>query len=264
MDGTSFRRTGGWLGAAGSAGIEFTQAGLSFVVEDEGVSCAFDGGDFALKVDGEQKLWPTRVVLGPGSVVDILPGGAGNYGYIRFDREIDVPVVMGSRATSSIAGLGGFEGRALGRGDVLRFGAALAPGRAPHPHAAEVAARPIRVTWGIHADGFDPAIRQRFAEESFVISNQIDRMGVRLTDRSNVFAGASILSLVSDAVVPGDIQILGDGTPIVLMRDHQPTGGYPRIATVVTADFDRLAQMRPGSEVRFEPITVAHAQELMR
>jgi allophanate hydrolase subunit 2 len=79
-----------------------------------------------------------------------------------------------------------------------------------------------------------------------------------------VFTGSQILSLVSDVVVPGDIQILGDGTPIVLMRDHQPTGGYPRIATVVSADLDRFAQLRPGSEVRFEPVTVAHARELKR
>ena len=64
---------------------------------------------------------------------------------------------------------------------------------------------------------------------------------------------------MSDAIVPGDIQILGDGTPIVLMRDHQPTGGYPRIATVISADIDRFAQLRPGTEVTFQPVTVAKA-----
>jgi allophanate hydrolase len=79
-----------------------------------------------------------------------------------------------------------------------------------------------------------------------------------------VFTDAKILSLVSDAVVPGDIQILGDGTPIVLMRDHQPTGGYPRIATVLTDDLDRFAQLRPGSHLRFRPLTVAHAEGLKR
>ncbi len=121
---------------------------------------------------------------------------------------------------------------------------------------------PIRVVWGIHADRFDNAMRQRFVTDDFVVSPQLDRMGVRLADRKRVFADAKILSLVSDAVVPGDIQILGDGTPIVLMRDHQPTGGYPRIATVASADFDRFAQMRPGTEVRFEPVTVAHAEGL--
>ena len=67
---------------------------------------------------------------------------------------------------------------------------------------------------------------------------------------------------MSDAIVPGDIQILGDGTPIVLMRDHQPTGGYPRIATVITADIDRFAQLRPGSPVAFRPVSVDHAHQL--
>src|SRR5690606_39536296 len=71
-----------------------------------------------------------------------------------------------------------------------------------------------------------------------------------------------VLSLVSDAIVPGDVQILGDGTPIVLMRDHQPTGGYPRIATLVSADLDRFAQLRPGTPVRFEPVTLARAHAI--
>jgi allophanate hydrolase len=89
-------------------------------------------------------------------------------------------------------------------------------------------------------------------------------MGVRLEDGEGVFAEAGSLSLVSDAIVAGDIQILGDGTPIVLMRDHQPTGGYPRIATVISADLDRFAQLRPGSPVAFVPVTVEHAQALLR
>ncbi len=79
-------------------------------------------------------------------------------------------------------------------------------------------------------------------------------MGVRLDDPARLFREQRRLSLVSDAVVPGDIQILGDGTPIVLMRDHQATGGYPRLATVVSADLDRFAQLRPGSEVGFRPV----------
>ena len=79
-------------------------------------------------------------------------------------------------------------------------------------------------------------------------------MGVKLEDAAGIFQDQRRLSLVSDAIVPGDIQILGDGTPIVLMRDHQPTGGYPRIATIVSADLDRFAQMRPGTAVIFRPV----------
>ena len=114
--------------------------------------------------------------------------------------------------------------------------------------------------WGIHADLFDASVRASFAAATFAISPSLDRMGVRLADTAGVFTGQRRLSLVSDAIVAGDIQILGDGAPIVLMRDHQPTGGYPRIATVVSADFDRFAQLRPGTEVRFRPVTLEHAR----
>ena len=79
-------------------------------------------------------------------------------------------------------------------------------------------------------------------------------MGVRLEDGGGLFREQRRLTLVSDAIVPGDIQILGDGTPIALMRDHQPTGGYPRIATIVSADLDRFAQMRPGTALTFTPV----------
>src|SRR5690606_33402537 len=124
-----------------------------------------------------------------------------------------------------------------------------------HPRAFVPVGGPIRCLWGLHADLFSEAVRLAFVSAPFVVSPRIDRMAVRLDDRTGVFRGVRALSLVSDAVVPGDVQILGDGTPIVLMRDHQPTGGYPRIATVLDADLDRLAQLRPGSEVRFQPVT---------
>jgi 5-oxoprolinase (ATP-hydrolysing) subunit C len=261
MDRGAFVRAGGWLGEAGTTGIEFTMAGLSFAV-DGSVSMACDGGVFDLSIDGVTRLWPARAVLTDGAVVDIRPGAAGNYGYLRFDREIDVPLVMGSRSTSSIAGIGGLAGRPLLAGDVIEFGASVPRRPSQHPQPTAAKEGPIRVIWGLHADRFDNATRQRFVAEGFVVSPQLDRMGVRLADKSGVFAGATILSLVSDAVVPGDIQILGDGTPIVLMRDHQPTGGYPRIATVISADFDRFAQLRPGTEVKFEPVSVAHAEAL--
>lgn len=261
MDRAAFERAGGWLGAAGTTGIEFTTAGIGFVAEGS-VSIAVDGGAFDLIIDGEAKPWPTRALLKAGAVVEIRPGPFGNYGYLRFDREVAVPLVMGSRATSSIAGIGGFDGRALKVGDTLPLGATLPRGRGQHPTPAALKDGPIRVIWGIHADRFSNAIRQRFVTDTFVVSPQLDRMGVRLADPQRVFAEAKILSLVSDAVVPGDIQILGDGTPIVLMRDHQPTGGYPRIATVVSADLDRFAQLRPGTQLRFEPVTVTHAEGL--
>jgi len=108
----------------------------------------------------------------------------------------------------------------------------------------------------VHADLFDPRERAGFVAGQFHVSRRLDRMGVRLEDRSGVFSHAQHLSLVSDAVVPGDIQILGDGTPIVLMRDHQPTGGYPRIGTLLGEEIGRFAQMRPGKPVSFKPVSL--------
>lgn len=263
MDRGAFRRAGDWLGGAGSTGIEFTQAGLAFGVEQGALAMACDGGDFSISINGTNKRWPLRAVLKSGDRVDITPGPSGNYGYLRFDRELDVPIVMASRATNSIAGLGGLEGRPLATNDLLRFGAQVPRIASAHPSASPSAQdAPLRVIWGLHADRFPHAVRESFISGTLKVSVKLDRMGVRLEDPAGTFAATRALSLVSDAIVPGDIQILGDGTPIILMRDHQPTGGYPRIATVIAADLDRLAQMRPGSELRFAPVTVAHAHTI--
>ncbi len=263
MDNGAFRRAGDWLGGAGSTGLEFTQAGLAFRVEQGPLAIAGDGGDFSIRINGTTKRWPLRVVLKTSDIVDITPGPAGNYGYLRFDREVDVPMVMGSRATNSIAGLGGLEGRPLAANGRLSFGPQVPRTLSAHPSAkAHVQDEPLRVIWGLHADRFPQSVRESFISGTLKVSANLDRMGIRLEDPTAIFAASRALSLVSDAIVPGDIQILGEGTPIILMRDHQPTGGYPRIATVITADLDRLAQMRPGSVLRFVPVTVAHAQTL--
>lgn len=256
MDRRAFARAAGWLGGAGSTGIEFT-SGLALVAEEGPLGVAADGGDYRLKVNGTAYEWPARVLLKTGDQLEIGPGARGNYGYLRFDAEIDVAAVLGSRATNSIAGLGG---RVLAAGDRLALAGAVRRGMSAHPRPAEPVEGPIRVIWGLHAEHFPNATRQRFVTDGLVVSARMDRMGVRLEDRGGMFATPPVLSLVSDAIVPGDIQILGDGTPIVLMRDHQPTGGYPRIATVISADLDRFAQLRPGAAVRFQSVTVAHAQ----
>lgn len=261
MDRGAFRRAGAMLGCAGGEAIEFSAGGLGFTVEERAVAAAFTGGAFTLRINGQGIDWPARVALRAGDRVEIVPGPAGNYGYVRFDRTIDVPLVLGSRSTNLVAGLGGFQNRALRPGDGLAL-IDLEDGMPAEAGAADGGAGPIRFIWGLHAELFAPAMRQAFIETPFRVSRRLDRMGVRLEDPAGVFAGMAALSLVSDAVVAGDVQILGDGTPIVLMRDHQPTGGYPRIATVISADLDRLTQLRPGAELAFRPVTLHKAREL--
>jgi biotin-dependent carboxylase-like uncharacterized protein len=258
MDRGAFAAAGALLQHRGTTGIEFTAAGMAFRVDGPlRVGCA--GGQFTLSVNGNPQEWPAQLGLTEGDTVEITPGAAGNYGYLRFDREIDVAPVLGSRSTNLTVGLGGYKGRALRVEDRIVFGGPGVQATAPAlPTGVEDG--PVRVVWGLHADLFDAHARNEFATSTFVISTGLDRMGVRLTDPKQIFLSQRRLSLVSDAIVPGDIQILGDGTPIVLMRDHQPTGGYPRIATVVSADLDRFAQLRPGTEVRFRPVTLEHAR----
>ncbi len=261
MDRAAFVNAAALISNPASAGLEFTMAGLAFAVQGGPLKAGLDGGIFGLKLNGRLCAWPCVLDLSDGDRVEISPGPAGNYGYVRFDKKIDVPELLGSRATNLIVGLGGHEGRALKAGDALDLVATDASTAEPAVDQKRFIGT-VRVTWGLHADLFAPDIRQRFVGSSFIVSPQLDRMGVRLKDTGGVFADSRHLSLVSDSVVAGDIQILGDGTPIVLMRDHQPTGGYPRIATVISQDLDLFAQLRPGTELRFVPVTVEHAQSI--
>lgn len=251
----------GWRSAAGGpTGIEFTRAGLEFELLVGTLTVGVGGGRFHLRVNGVRLDWPAQVVLKPGDRLAITPGRIGLYGYVRFDGDIDVPEVLGSRATNTIARLGGLEGLTLGAGDEL---AIIASDRldAPEPLPPVDGETPFRFVWGLHADLFGDVLRERFVTGTFHVSPRLDRMGVRLEDRDGVFSASQHLSLVSDSVVAGDVQILGDGTPIVLMRDHQPTGGYPRIATLLSAEVSRFAQMRPGAALRFAPVALQNASE---
>ncbi|GLQ57664.1 biotin-dependent carboxyltransferase family protein [Devosia nitrariae] len=261
MDSQAFAAAAAALGGAGPAGIEFTTSGLDIEVVAGGCRFALAGGQFTASLNDVAIAWPDVGDLQQGDRLHIGPGPVGNYGYLRFDKGIHLPLVMGSQATNLRAGIGGFAGRALAAGDILGLiePEQLDPGQQA---VAAASAGPIRVLWGLHADAFPPEVHSRFLQKEFVITSRMDRMGVRLDDPEGVFRASSGLSLVSDAVVAGDIQILGDGTPIVLMRDHQPTGGYPRIATVIGSDLDRLAQMRPGTHVRFESVSLVHAHRL--
>ncbi|QQR40673.1 5-oxoprolinase subunit C family protein [Devosia rhizoryzae] len=262
MDRAAFERAGLRSGAIDDAGIEFTHSGLALVVEGEPARIGWAGGKFRVELNGTELLWPGSAVLKEGDNLSITPGSSGVYGYLRFSSRLQLPGVLGSVATSSRARLGGLEGRPLRAGDELTLiGKGVQPIDIIEPDGSDA---PIRFIWGVHAERFSKNVRERFTDATFRVSPSMDRMGVRLVDEGGVFAGASILSLVSEPVMPGDIQILGDGTPIVLMRDHQPTGGYPRIGTVITADLDRFAQLRGGSTVAFAPVTVDHAHRLLR
>jgi len=220
---------------------------------------------------------------------------AGCRAYVAFAGGIDVPVVLGSRATYVRAGLGGLDGRALAIGDVLplgkpgersrRLAAGIPVGRiahwgpGPHPAARIGQNIEVRALRGSHFDALQPeAARALLApaagteaqpavptgappqSEWFVVSGESDRMGYRLEGPSLELAEP--LELVSQPVAFGTVQLPPGGKPIVLMADRQTTGGYPRVLEVISADLPLLAQAPPGTHVRFREVSLDEARRL--
>jgi KipI family sensor histidine kinase inhibitor len=200
--------------------------------------------------------WPVppaiAVLARPGNVLRFTGRVRGCRAYVAFAGGLDVPMLMGSRSTDLTAGFGGHEGRALRAGDAL---AVAAPG------AERIGARvrdwiggdetiAVRVVPGPQADHFAPATFERFLAVEWTVATTSDRAACRLAGPRLEHAGPDEIS--SEGMVPGSIQVPPDGQPIVMLADGPTTGGYPRIATVVTADLALLAQALPGSgRVRF-------------
>jgi antagonist of KipI len=275
MDAFALRAANALVGnPSGAAGLEFT---LQDLVLQAQADClvALTGTGFELEVDGRRlpawmavavrRRWIIHLheVTGEG-------GAGGGWGYLAVNGGITVPVVMGSRSTYLRGGFGGFDGRPLQAGDILPVGPfnpavlELAGRCLPaslRPAYARQAA--IQVILGPQADYFTEGGIQTYLENEYAVTHLSDRMGYRLDGPPVQHArGADILS---EGVCFGSVQVPADGCPIVLMADRQTAGGYPKIATVISADLPLLAQCAPGSgRVRFRTTTVSAAQARYR
>ncbi|MFM7136222.1 MAG: 5-oxoprolinase subunit PxpB [Planctomycetota bacterium] len=205
-----------------------------------------------------------------GTQLSLGHATAGCRGYLAVAGGIDVESVLGSRSTLVVAALGGYAGRPLRAGDRLGVGSGFTPaGPCPSVAAgfppAELGVRfgdrqrVLRIIPGEHADAFDAEAWSR----RFRTSSRSDRMGVRLEGGSLSGSGA-FAGMASVAVFPGTVQVPPDGQPIVLLADAQTIGGYPVLGQVIAADLPRAAQLRPGDEVRFEPVSLAEAHAALR
>ena len=193
---------------------------------------------------------------------DATSGGAR--GYLAVAGGFDVPVVLGSRSTALGAGFGGVAGRALRAGDRLAAGAPpgeLTPPPARWPGLPAPDAGPIRVLPGPHAGDLDPAVLRSLVDTTWAVDSASDRVGLRLA--GPLLPGSPTAELASHGVVAGAIQLPPDRQPIVLLVDHQPTGGYPVAAVVIMADLPRLGQLPPGGPVRLALVTPAEAQRAL-
>ena len=254
-----------------SAALEFTVLGGRLKVLDADCAIAF-GGTAALHL-GETGAWPARALapwqshrLPAGATLTIGPLERGVRGYLAVSGGIAVPPVLGSASTLTRARLGGLDGRALARGDVLDTGESRR--RSPRRWLASgdagwfYRAAPVGVVLGPQQDHFASGEIERFLGATYRLAPQSDRMGLRL--EGPAIAHAKGADIITDPIAAGSIQIPGAGQPLIAMNDRQTTGGYPKIATVISADLPRLAQMRPGPPVRFESLEPAQAVQRWR
>lgn len=250
---------------ADAAALEVSDGGL-VVVADRAVTLA--GASVAIEIDGVELGWSVGVVtVAAGARVSVRPDSGARWGYLAAAGGIAAPSWLGSAATHLVSGLGG---GVLGAGDVLPVDGAVLRSELDGG-VAEVelsVGGPVRVVLGPQDRHFGDEVVARLRSSPFEVTAQADRMGMRLDGPS--LAPADALAIPSEPVVRGSIQVAGDGVPTVLLADHQPTGGYPKIATVISCDLDGLARRRPGAALRFdavgpdEAVTAARAEAARR
>ena len=245
-----------------AASLEVTMLGPELTTTGD-VVCAVAGATFDLTCDDRAAPVNMPFVLRRGERLRFRGRGAGARAALAFAGGIDSEVVLGSRATSLISRMGPFGGRPLAAGDRLPIGELPRLERAaPRLLALPRGGARLRVMWGPHDGRFTDDARQTLIARRYVVTQDSNRMGYRLDGA--VLAQADATDMLSDATPIGSLQVPPAGRPILLMADRQTTGGYPKIATVITADLPLAGQLAPGDWIEFVPCTRGAAVDALR
>ncbi len=238
--------------------IEMAGSGGSFSADTD-IRIALTGAKMAANIDGDPLIWNASHMLPAGAKLTIGGAQNGSYGYLHVGGGFATDPQMGSRASHLSAGLG----HALKSGETLPVGADSGKDTAMTlPADPRFGGGVVRVVASMQTEAFAIETRERFFQTPFKRDTRANRMGVRMDHEGDGFSTDGQLSIVSEVIVPGDIQITGDGAPFVLMCECQTTGGYPRIGTVIPCDLPRIAQAQAGTPIRFEFIGLDQAATL--
>jgi antagonist of KipI len=243
--------------------LEITLMGPVLTVLEDTV-IAICGGNLSPKVNGKTvSMWKSFVVK-KGQQIEFGQPKEGARAYLSTAGGFDVPRIMGSKSTYLKARIGGLDGRALQKDDIL-YGIEERPmksGRSLHGDEIPTYQKEvdIRVVLGPHLSDFSDEAISTFLSSSYEVTPQSDRMGYRL--KGPKIEHKTSADIISEAIPLGGIQVPANGEPIILMADRQTTGGYTRIATVISSDIPLLAQALPGAQIRFKAVSVEEAQEM--
>ena len=226
---------------------------------------ALAGADQAARLNGQPIANWTCLDAEAGDVLMLDFARSGCRSYLAIAGGVDVPPVMGSRSTYLRGGFGGYEGRPLRKGDILRCG--RAEGSPVYEHELPRGIIPqytdepvLRAVMGPQDDYITPEGIAAFLWESYETTTRMDRMGCALSGPP--IAHGKGADIISDGIVAGAIQVPGSKQPIILMADAQTTGGYVKIATIASFDLPLVAQLQPGCRVRFKAVSLLEAREI--
>jgi antagonist of KipI len=266
MDGPALRVANRLVGnPEHAAALEFTLAGPEIRFARDHWA-AIVGSRFEAALDERSVPHAESFPVGRGQTLKIGRTLEGARGYLAVSGGIDVPPLLGSRSTFAAGGFGGLEGRPLRSGDRLPTGAVASEPRrrrlAREVLPAYVEGAVLRAIPGPQGEAFTPRGLEAFFGSGFRVSPRSDRMGLRLEGPTVEQARGA--DLLPEGTAPGAVQVPADGRPIVLGVDRPTTGGYVKIATVISADLPRLGQAKPGDRLHFLPVSVDEARALYR
>lgn len=247
--------------------IEMTMMGMTVTFDADAV-IALTGADMQPYRNDEEDPLPlyTATQVHKGDVIKMGAAVSGMRGYLAVAGGFDLPFVMGSLSTNLKCGLGGYQGRKLKAGDVLPLRETLDLGligaRQTAPENDYPKSLTVRVVLGPQEDYFTNQGIETFLGSWYTVSGQSDRMGVRL--EGSKIENKNGVDIISDGIATGAVQIPASGTPIIMMADRQTTGGYAKIATVISADLKRMAQASPGTKIHFVAVSQKDAVKLKK
>jgi len=250
----------------GAAAIEMTMLGGTFRFNDSRL-VAICGADMQAALDGAVVPNWSAFTVPAGSELAFGYAVSGCRAYLAVQGGVDVPRVLNSRSTYTRAAVGGLQGRALLKDDVLNVGQDNEADVTAQVLAAQYVPSygeniSLRVLLGPQDDMFTADAIQTFFTGEYTISNEADRMGYRLEGPKITHVAKA--DIVSDALCLGAIQVPAHGVPIIMLADRQTTGGYAKIGAVISPDLTKLAQAKPGDRVRFQKIEDREAVAALR